>query len=107
MLALVCGLSPVAWADDFPNGALAVGVVTQVATFGPWLRFIVNGAMDNGSNGTQAFWIDCTATGASARIANVLAAAAQGKTVSIWNYGTLYSYGGQSGYLSSIEFVNY
>ena len=107
VLALACGLPALASADDYPNGATASGVVTQVLSFGPELMFVVTGTMDSGTSGSTAFFIDCTQPGASIRVANILAAAAQTKTVHIWNYGTPYNYGGQGGYLSVIETVYY
>jgi hypothetical protein len=94
-------------AQDYPAGAWASGVVSQVTTINGMLRFVVSGTVDNGTSGTQAFWIDSAATGGSLRAANILSAAAQGKTVSIWNYGDFYSYGGQTGYLSQGEWTNY
>jgi hypothetical protein len=107
VLALACGLPALASADDYPNGATATGVVTQVLSWGPELLFVVTGTTDAGTSGSTAFFIDCTQPGAGTRVANILAAAAQTKTVHIWNYGTPYSYGGQSGYLSAIEIVYY
>jgi hypothetical protein len=107
VIALACGLPALASADDYPNGATATGVVTQVISFGPELMFVVTGTMDNGTSGSTAFFIDCTQAGATTRVANILAAAAQTKTIHIFNYGTTYTYGGQSGYLSAIEFVYY
>jgi hypothetical protein len=97
----------IASASDFPNGASTVGVVTQVISINGMMLFVVKGTVDNGTTGSQAFWIDSTAAGGSLRVANILSAAAQGKTVSIWNYGDAYSYGGQGGYWSQGEFTYY
>jgi hypothetical protein len=94
-------------AQAYPNGAYTVGVITQVMSINGMLRFVVQGTLDDNSTGSQAFWIDSTATGGSLKVANILSAAAQGKTVTIWNTGTAYAYGGQSGYWSGIEIVTY
>ncbi len=106
-LALACIVPMAASAQDYPGGALATGVVTRVYVANAMLRFEVSGTMDNGTSGTQAFWIDSSAVGGSLRAANILSAAAQGKTVSIWNYGDVYSYGGQTGYLAQGEWTNF
>jgi hypothetical protein len=106
-LLLVFALPTAALAQDYPNGVNATGVVTQTWTICDLFRFVIHGTRDDGTVGDQAFWINDSATAVSLRAAHVLAAAAQGKTVSIWNYGQSYSCGGQSGYLSSIEIVFY
>ncbi len=108
VLALVAaGVSPLSLASDFPGGANTTGLVTQTISINGMLLFVVQGTVDNGTSGSQAFWIDSTASGGSLRVANILSAAAQGRTVSIWNYGDTYVYGGQGGYLSQGEFVYY
>jgi hypothetical protein len=95
-------------AQDYPNGALTTGIVTNVSNLGTGMMFFsVQGTLDSGATGTQAFFIDTTATGGSFRAALILSAAAQGKTVQIWNYGQHFSYGGQTGYLAQGEFVTY
>jgi hypothetical protein len=71
------------------------------------MLFVVQGTLDDNTTGSQAFWIDSTIAGGSLRVANILSAAARGKNVQIWNSGATYLYGGQSGYSSLIEFVNY
>jgi hypothetical protein len=105
--ALAFVLPNAASASDYPNGASTNGVITQVQSINGMLRFVVQGTLDSGATGSQAFWIDSTIAGGSLRVANILTAAAQGKTVSIWNYGDTYAYGGQTGYTSSEETVSY
>jgi hypothetical protein len=95
------------WAQDYPNGATTTGVVIEVDALAGYMRFLVQGTLDNGTTGTQPFFIDTTATGGSFRAALILSAAAMGKTVHIWNYGQALLYGGQTGYLSAAEFVDY
>lgn len=112
-LAIACGGPALASAQAYPNGASTTGRVTQVATYqgvssGVILYFVVTGTLDNGSTGSQPFFIqDPYTTEGGVRIANVLAAAAQGLTISIWNYGVTYSYGGQTGYMSDGEYVSF
>jgi hypothetical protein len=106
-VALAFALPNAASAQAYPNGAYTTGVITQVWSINGLLRFIVQGTLDDNTTGAQAFWIDSTATGGSLRVANILSAAAQGKTVSIWNTGTTYAAGGQTGYWSNIEITNY
>jgi hypothetical protein len=106
-LALAFALPNAAPASDYPNGANTIGVIIQVGSINGMMRFVVQGTLDNGTTGSQAFWIDGTIAGGSLRVANILSAAAQGKTVLIWNVGDMYAYGGQSGYWSNVEFVNY
>lgn len=107
-LGVVFCMPNAASAQAYPNGAMTSGVVTQVWTICEMLMFVVQGTLDNGTTGSQAFWIYDTSTpGTGLRAANILAAAAQGKTVSIWNNGTSYSCGGQTGYESLIEISNY
>jgi hypothetical protein len=106
-LALAFALPNAASAQAYPNGATTTGVITQVMSINGMLRFVVQGTLDDNTTGSQAFWIDSTATGGNLRVANILSAAAQGKTVSIWNQGTTYAYGGQSGYMSAIEIITY
>jgi hypothetical protein len=106
-LALAFVLPSAALASDYPSGASTNGVITQVQSINGMLLFVVRGTLDNGAAGSQAFWIDSTIAGGNLRVPNILSAAAQGKTVSIWNYGDTYAYGGQTGYTSSIETVSY
>lgn len=106
-LALAFACPNAALAQAYPNGASTLGVITQVISINGMMLFTVQGTLDNNTSGTQAFWIDTTAAGGSLRVANILSAAAQGKSVTIFNYGTTYSYGGQTGYLSVIEIITY
>jgi len=106
-LALALALPNLASAQTYPGGATTAGVITQVASINGMMRFVVQGTLDDNTTGSQAFWIDSTIAGGSLRVANILSAAAQGKNVQIWNSGATYLYGGQSGYWSLIEFVNY
>lgn len=91
-------------AQAYPNGTNIIGVVSQTATFdGGAFDFMVT----NTTGSTIFFIVDSSSANMSIRIANILSAAAQQKQVSIWTYGVSYSYGGQSGYKSEIEFANY
>ena len=80
-LALAFALPNAAAASDYPGGASTSGMITQVLTVNGWLRFVVQGTLDNGTIGSQAFWIDSTIAGGSLRVANILSAAAQSKVV--------------------------
>jgi hypothetical protein len=106
-LALALALPNVGSASDYPNGATTTGAITLVMSMNGMLRFVVQGTLDSGTTGSQAFWIDSTTAGGSLRVANILSAAAQGKTVQIWNVGDTYAYGGQSGYWSNVESTYY
>ena len=97
-------------AQAYPNGASTTGTIVQTTTFsgvstgtGLLLFFAVSGTLDDGSTGIQSFFIQDSGSEGNVRIANILAAAAAHQTVIIWNYGQTYSYGGQTGYLSSVE----
>src|SRR5882757_10385907 len=80
-LALALALPNAAWAVDYPGGATTIGVIIQVGSINGMMRFVVQGTLDNGTFGSQAFWIDSTIAGGSLKVANILSAAAQGKTV--------------------------
>jgi hypothetical protein len=111
--ALLCTLA-VAWSQpseaqsvDYPNGAWVSGVIIEVDTFNNMLLFTVSGKTDAGTSGSTRFWIDTNATGGAIRGANVLSAAAQGRSIVVFNYGQSASYGGQTAYISTAEQVSY
>jgi hypothetical protein len=96
-------LPALAHAVDFPNGTNTIGTVTNVGTFGGgFTRFEVRGPSVN-----YAFWISPGTPSSATQFASVLAAASQGRQVNIWHYGEVLNYGGQSGYLVSIVFVDF
>lgn len=96
-------------AQAYPGGVYAYGTVTQTTTFsdGNMFMFVVKGTTDAGTSGSTTFFIDLTTADASFRVSNVLAAAAAGVPLSIWNYGQTVSYGGQTGYASALESVSW
>ena len=109
-LSVACGMPTLASAQAYPNGASTTGTIVQTTTFsgvstgtGLLLFFAVSGTLDDGSTGIQSFFIQDSGSEGNVRIANILAAATAHQTVIIWNYGQTYSYGGQTGYLSSVE----
>jgi hypothetical protein len=106
-LLFALGAPTLASAQAYPNGTNITGVVSQTASFdGGAFDFTVT-STQNGTTSSLVFFIVDSAADMPIRIANIMSAAAEQKTVSIWTYGVTYSYGGQSGYRSEIEFVNY
>jgi hypothetical protein len=69
--------------------------------------YTVQGTTDAGSPGSTSFWIDMSGSSASSRVANLLAAAASGRSLCVWNFGQTESYGGQTGYIAEIEEVSW
>jgi hypothetical protein len=106
---LALGVPTLASAQAYPNGANIIGLVTQTASFdGGAFSFTVTSTQSNGTTSTQMFFIvDSSTASIPIRVANILAAAAEGSTVNVWTYGVSYSFGGQGGYLSEIEFVSH
>ena len=109
VIAITLMLAVPIWAraDDYPNGTNSYGVVSNIATFSGWTRFVVSGTRGNGQSGADAFWIDASTTAGASNLANVLAAASQQKFIRIWHYGVVFNYGGQTGYMTAIIFVDY
>lgn len=108
LACLLCAM-PVrdATAQTYPNGANACGVVTSTWSFGTMFLYTIQGTTDAGTSGSTSFWIDMTGTGAGSRVANLLAAAAAGRSLCVWNYGQTDDYGGQAAYIAIIEEVSW
>lgn len=97
-----------AYSLDYPNGTTTHGVIVNVGTFSEGMtRFVVSGTKGDGQPGSETFWIDASGTEGASHLANVLAAASQGKMVHIWHYGNVEDYGGQTGYWVGVVFVDY
>lgn len=103
-LAVACGIPVLSSAQGCTTYP---GVVTQVATYAGVSTGVLQYFVVTNSSSSQAFWIQDATSEGPARVANILAAAASGQAVGIFNCAQTFSFGGETGYLSLIEIVNY